>query len=91
MLDKARRGEAIKVAVLGGSVSEGHGFKTRPNEYGAIPHDRIWHQTVVKDLQRQFGADQVEFVNGAKAATDSGYFEWCYRESAKVVRSTKLQ
>lgn len=60
------------------SVSEGHGFLKRPNVYGAIPYEQLWHQLVVQELGRQFGPDQIEFVNGAKAATDSGYFEWCY-------------
>ncbi len=46
--------------------------------YGAIPHDKTWHQLVVQELGRQFGADKIEFLNGAKAATDSSYFEWCY-------------
>jgi len=121
VLEKARRGEKIKVAVLGGSgecfgmvvgssregvagglgvrqvppagvcpltdelcltqifsVSEGHGFKERPNVYGAIAHDQLWHQLVMQELTRQFGPEAVEFLNGAKAATDSAYFEWCY-------------
>ena len=53
-----------------------------PNQYGAIPHDQIWHQWVVRDLVRRFGEDNIEFVAGAKAATDSSYFSWCYREFA---------
>jgi len=77
-LDKAARGGRVKVAVLGGSVSEGHGFGTAPNQYGAIAHDQIWHQWVVRDLVSRFGAEAVEYVEGAKAATDSSYFEWCY-------------
>ncbi len=60
------------------AVSEGHGFLNRPNEYGAIPHDLIWHQHLLRDLQARFGPDSIDFVFGAKAATDSSYFEWCY-------------
>lgn len=61
-----------------GAVSEGHGFLKRPNVYGAIPHAGIWHQVVLQYLEKTFGNKQVEFLNGAKAATDSGYFAWCY-------------
>lgn len=69
---------AVRACGAAGAVSEGHGFGTEPNQYGAIPHDQIWHQWLLRDLQDRFGADTIEFVAGAKAATDSSYFEWCY-------------
>lgn len=72
-------------------MSEGHGFVTKSNEYGAIPKDKIWHQLVLQDLRKQFGSDQVTFANGSKAATDSGYFEWCYRKFPSCLSGVRVQ
>ena len=72
------RAELFDAFVPFNAVSEGHGFLTRPNEYGAIAHDRTWHQWLLRDLQSRFGPETIDFVFGAKAATDSAYFSWCY-------------
>ncbi|GAA5838336.1 hypothetical protein JCM9279_003207 [Rhodotorula babjevae] len=80
-LQKAARGERVRVGVLGGSVSLGHGTDPRNghrNKYGAVPHEAQWHQLVLSHLEQTFPRADIEFVLGAKAATDSSFFEWCW-------------
>ncbi|GAA6004465.1 hypothetical protein JCM10207_000738 [Rhodosporidiobolus poonsookiae] len=82
VLAKAQRGEQIRIGVLGGSVSLGHGAspKTgRLNTYGAVPYDEQWHQFVRRFFTDIAGVEP-EFKLGAKAATDSTFFEWCWSE-----------
>ncbi|ORY85303.1 Isoprenylcysteine carboxyl methyltransferase family-domain-containing protein [Leucosporidium creatinivorum] len=78
VLDKARRGEKIRVAVLGGSVSTGHGHANGKNyQYGAVPNP--WWTFVRTYFNETFGGvENVEFVDGARPAVDSNYFYWCY-------------
>ncbi|GAA5891156.1 hypothetical protein JCM6882_006442 [Rhodosporidiobolus microsporus] len=80
VLAKAARGEKIRVAVLGGSVSLGHGTDPKTgqrNKYGAVPVEEQWHQYVRRYFEEIAGVAP-EFVLGAKAATDSSFFEWCW-------------
>lgn len=57
VLDRARRGHKIKVGLLGGSVSTGHGFADgKPFRYGAI--QRIWWHTVRDGLEKMIGKDK---------------------------------
>lgn len=81
LLEKARRGDVVRVAVLGGSVSTGHGAipGVGKHQYGAIaPKDR-WHRFVVDWFDGVSGVKTV-FIDGAKPAVDSGFFEWCWTE-----------
>ncbi|GJN91498.1 hypothetical protein Rhopal_004521-T1 [Rhodotorula paludigena] len=80
-LRRAARGEKLRIGLLGGSVSLGHGTdpvtKSR-NKYGAVPYDEQWHQYVVRWVNEAFPGVEHDFRNGAKAATDSSFFEWCW-------------
>jgi len=63
------------------AVSLGHGTDPRTghrNKYGAVPHEAQWHQLVLAHLEQTFPQADIEFVLGAKAATDSSFFEWCW-------------
>lgn len=78
VLKKAARGEQITIALLGGSVSTGHGAipGVGPHQYGAIAFDNQWHQFVMRYLRSTY--QNVIFKNGARPAVDSSYFAWCY-------------
>lgn len=102
VLQKAARGERLRVGVLGGSgttslsisatmrplahvsrraVSLGHGtdpVTMHRNKYGAVPLEAQYHQRIVKYLEAAYPQAQIDFVLGAKAATDSSFFEWCW-------------
>ncbi|GAA5968700.1 hypothetical protein JCM8115_003687 [Rhodotorula mucilaginosa] len=81
VLEKAERGEKLTIGVLGGSVSLGHGTDPdsgQRNKYGAVPPAEQWHQFVLRYIQQTFPATEHEFRLGAKAATDSTFFEWCW-------------
>lgn len=71
------------------TVSLGHGTdpvtKSR-NKYAAVPHNEQWHQYVVRWVDEAFPGVEHDFRNGAKAATDSSFFEWCW-ESLMCVDS----
>ncbi|GAA5974925.1 hypothetical protein JCM21900_006490, partial [Sporobolomyces salmonicolor] len=80
MLEKAARGEKLRIGVLGGSVSLGHG--THPvtgqrNQYGAVPYEQQWHQVVYQYLNQTFPHSHT-FLMGAKAATASDFLQWCW-------------
>ncbi|GAA5857092.1 hypothetical protein JCM8547_007953 [Rhodosporidiobolus lusitaniae] len=80
VLDKAKRGEKIRIGVLGGSVSLGHGTDPKTgqrNKYGAVPVEEQWHQYVKRYFAELSGVEP-ELTMGAKAATDSSFFEWCW-------------
>ncbi|GAA6049525.1 hypothetical protein JCM3770_000830 [Rhodotorula araucariae] len=81
VLRKAARGEKLRIGLLGGSVSLGHGTDPvthRRNKYGAVPFDEQYHQVIMRGIREAFPAAEHEFVLGAKAATDSSFFEWCW-------------
>ncbi|GAA5891160.1 hypothetical protein JCM6882_006443 [Rhodosporidiobolus microsporus] len=81
VLKKAAEGEAIKIAVVGGSVSNGHGMLNGTRYvYGAIKE--IWHSFVSTWIDEIYG--QQTFINGAKAATDSTVFEYCWAQLIKL-------
>ncbi|BGP44673.1 hypothetical protein JCM10450v2_000487 [Rhodotorula kratochvilovae] len=80
-LQKAARGEKLRVGLLGGSVSLGHGtdpVTKHRNKYGAVPYEEQYHQVIMRGLREAFPGVEHEFVLGAKAATDSSFFEWCW-------------
>ncbi|GAA6004433.1 hypothetical protein JCM10207_000725 [Rhodosporidiobolus poonsookiae] len=83
VLAKAQRGEKVRIGVIGGSVSLGHGTHPETGRrfaYGAIPVEEQWHQYVRRYIASIAGVEP-DFVNGAIAATDSTFFEWCYVEA----------
>ncbi|KAM0793224.1 hypothetical protein ACM66B_000690 [Microbotryomycetes sp. NB124-2] len=77
VLQRARRGDQLNVAVLGGSVSTGHGFANgKPFQYGAV--NETWQTFVVQALRDLLGQDKVGFLDGARPAVDSAFFRYCF-------------
>lgn len=68
VLQKAERGEPIKLAVLGGSVSAGHGVKSEEN----------WSTVIQNWFQETFPRSPVSLINGAIPATGSDYYSSCF-------------
>ncbi|GAA5909168.1 hypothetical protein JCM8208_003397 [Rhodotorula glutinis] len=82
LLERLEGGEGIKAAVIGGSVSNGHGMSSSgvPFEYGAVK--QTWHKFVSAWLNTTYGPQT--FVNGAMAATDSTFFRYCWAERVRL-------
>ncbi|GAA5995195.1 SGNH/GDSL hydrolase family protein [Rhodotorula paludigena] len=65
------------MAVIGGSVSNGHGMLDgRPYVYHAYPD--TWHTFVSSWLNETYGPQA--YINGAMAATQSSVFRFCWTE-----------
>ncbi|KAK4058054.1 hypothetical protein OIO90_000793 [Microbotryomycetes sp. JL221] len=90
VLQRAEAGQQLKVAVLGGSVSTGHGFADgKPFQYGAIK--QTWQTFVIEALKTMFPTQQrsndettqtpqerILFLDGARPAVDSSFFRYCF-------------
>ncbi|KAK4054884.1 hypothetical protein OIV83_000808 [Microbotryomycetes sp. JL201] len=77
VIQRAQRGDKLNVAVLGGSVSTGHGFADgKPFQYGAIKE--TWQTFVVQALKDMFGEEAINFSDGARPAVDSAFFRYCF-------------
>ncbi|GAA5932266.1 hypothetical protein JCM3775_001178 [Rhodotorula graminis] len=85
VLERLESGEGIKAAVIGGSVSNGHGMSPSgvPFEYGAVKAP--WHTFVSAWLNTTYGPQA--FINGAMAATDSTFFRYCWAERIRLAES----
>ncbi|GAA5857093.1 hypothetical protein JCM8547_007954 [Rhodosporidiobolus lusitaniae] len=76
-LAKLEKGERLKVGVIGGSVSNGHGtLNGHRYQYHAIEH--IWHSFVSSWLNETYCP--MELLNGAKSATDASFMSFCWTE-----------
>ena len=64
VLAKARRGEPVTVAVIGGSITQGARATTRTKNYGSVLAD-WWRQT--------FPKTKIELINAGIGATGSNY------------------
>ncbi|KAF8511952.1 hypothetical protein BU17DRAFT_54299 [Hysterangium stoloniferum] len=71
VISNAMAGKPIKIGVLGGSVSKGHGL-TRENFKWLRRFEAAW-----KEL---FPKSETTMINGAVAATGSDYFSMCFGE-----------
>ncbi|KZT33438.1 hypothetical protein SISSUDRAFT_1054222 [Sistotremastrum suecicum HHB10207 ss-3] len=70
VLRKARSGQPIKIGIIGGSVSMGHGVEYFQN----------WHKFYHDWWKETFPNTEITLVNGAVPASESDYFETCYLE-----------
>ncbi|KAJ3805717.1 hypothetical protein F5876DRAFT_69563 [Lentinula aff. lateritia] len=73
VLRKLRSGQKIKIGIIGGSVSAGHG----------LPDHRLnWSYLYAQYIRETFGSDnvEVELINGSVGATVSDYMETCFLE-----------
>lgn len=55
-----------------------------------MPVQEQWHQIVMRYLEEAFPTAEFHFRNGAKAATDSSFFEWCWTSLMYVAPSSIL-
>jgi hypothetical protein len=67
VLDRARAGEAVRVAVIGGSISFGT----------TVAEDEVYGRHVARWLEAAFPQARVSFVNGAVRAVPSAFFRFC--------------
>lgn len=86
VLQKAVNGEQVRIGLLGGSVSTGHGAipGVGKHQYGAIPPEKRWHTLVAEWFEGLAGTEPV-FLDGARPAVDSAFFEWCWAELMSVL------
>lgn len=60
-------------------MSVGHGLPKDPtNLHVPGAHNLHWHQEVIRYLNASYPGEQVDYVHGARAATDTPHYEWCY-------------
>ncbi|KIJ25849.1 hypothetical protein M422DRAFT_38440 [Sphaerobolus stellatus SS14] len=72
VIKKAMAGRPIKIGVLGGSVTNGHGLKQNKVEN--------WTARYLKAWKALFPRSETVLINGAVPATGSGYFSMCWGE-----------
>jgi len=81
-LDKVHSGERFTVAVVGGSVSTGHGLRAVNNAYDDTNmNKRIFNYFV--SLSPRAEKDHV-FVNGAQGGQGTPYFSYCFGKASPV-------
>ncbi|KAK4054321.1 hypothetical protein OIO90_003554 [Microbotryomycetes sp. JL221] len=68
-LEKAIRGDKVKIGVIGGSVSHGHGIWPQRGE-------ESWVERFVRTFRQQFPNTEIE--NGSMPATASEWFSLCW-------------
>ncbi|GAA6044265.1 hypothetical protein JCM8097_004321 [Rhodosporidiobolus ruineniae] len=81
-MERLEEGRPVKVAVIGGSVSLGHGADTagHPAVYNAVPE--TWHYHIKNWINEQYG--EQDFVNGAIAATDASFFRFAWSDQVHL-------
>jgi lysophospholipase L1-like esterase len=70
VIRKARKGEKIKIGILGGSVTAGHGVK-EPSRWSSLYGD--WWRTTFPDAE-------IQVINGAVPASETSYYMTCFGE-----------
>lgn len=73
VIRKAQRGERIKIGILGGSVTDGHGVFGKDRE-------KLWPNLYANWWRKTFPQVEVELINGAIPATSSSYYMSCFGE-----------
>lgn len=78
-LQRLEAGEHLTIAVIGGSVSTGHGAipGVGNHQYNAVEFQDRWHQIVHQHLDTLYPG-QVTFVDAARPAVDSSFFAYCF-------------
>ncbi|KAJ3786705.1 hypothetical protein GGU10DRAFT_418738 [Lentinula aff. detonsa] len=79
VLRKLRSGQKIKIGIIGGSVSKGHGLTDRRNNWSHIYAEYI-RETFASSTSSDAANVEVELINGSVGATVSEYMETCFRE-----------
>lgn len=76
-LDKLRAGHKVTVAVIGGSVSAGHGLLDPVDEKYS---PKNMHMLIFNHLKKLSHRNDHIFVNDAQGGQGSGYFSYCLHE-----------
>ncbi|GJJ16093.1 hypothetical protein Clacol_010372 [Clathrus columnatus] len=71
VIKQALAGEPVKIGVLGGSVTKGHGLRTQSDN---------WTNKFLEAWKGLFPNSQTELYNGAVPATGSDYLSVCFGE-----------
>ncbi|KAJ3798564.1 hypothetical protein GGU11DRAFT_723053 [Lentinula aff. detonsa] len=79
VLRKVRSGQKIKIGIIGGSVSKGHGLRDRRHNWSHIYAEYI-RETFATSTSSDPDNVEVELINGSVGATVSQYMETCFRE-----------
>ncbi|KAJ3762212.1 hypothetical protein EV360DRAFT_79507 [Lentinula raphanica] len=79
VLRKVRSGQKIKIGIIGGSVSKGHGLRDRRLNWSHLYAEYI-RETFAKSTSADAANVEVELINGSVGATISQYMETCFLE-----------
>ncbi|KAJ4470799.1 hypothetical protein J3R30DRAFT_3530589 [Lentinula aciculospora] len=79
VIRKVRSGQKIKIGIIGGSVSKGHGLRAHKFNWSSIYAEYI-RETFAQSTSADAANIEVELINGAVGATISQYMETCFRE-----------
>ncbi|KAJ3876343.1 hypothetical protein F5051DRAFT_411844 [Lentinula edodes] len=79
VIRKLRSGHKIKIGIVGGSVSKGHGLKDRRDNWSYIYAEYI-RETFAQATSSNASNVEVELINGSVSGTITQYMETCYRE-----------
>ncbi|GAW09144.1 capsule structure designer protein [Lentinula edodes] len=79
VIRKLRSGQKIKIGIIGGSVSKGHGLTDRRHNWSHIYAEYI-RETFAKSTSSDAANVEVELINGSVGATVSEYMETCFSE-----------
>ncbi|GAW09145.1 capsule structure designer protein [Lentinula edodes] len=79
VIRKLRSGQKIKIGIVGGSVSKGHGLKDRRDNWSYIYAEYI-RETFAQATSSNASNVEVELINGSVSGTITQYMETCYRE-----------
>ncbi|WWC71821.1 uncharacterized protein I206_105780 [Kwoniella pini CBS 10737] len=78
VLQKAREGGALKIGVLGGSVSACHGVHPSADYPQGDPSGPGCYTTLLKEwFEKTFSDADHQFMNGAIGGMDSSYYAFC--------------
>ncbi|BGP35418.1 hypothetical protein JCM10296v2_007256 [Rhodotorula toruloides] len=81
VLAKLEQGERIKVAVVGGSVSTGHGdLNGRPYTYRAV--NETYDKVLMGWINSTYG--EQSFISGAMPATGASFFSFCWTATTRL-------
>ncbi|KAJ3718514.1 hypothetical protein C8R42DRAFT_629851 [Lentinula raphanica] len=79
VLRKLRSGQKIKIGIVGGSVSKGHGLQSRRDNYSYI-YAQYVREMFAEATSSNATNVEVELINGSVSGTITQYMETCFRE-----------
>ncbi|KAJ4471886.1 hypothetical protein C8J55DRAFT_155525 [Lentinula edodes] len=79
VIRKLQSGKKIKIGIIGGSVSKGHGLRDHRLNWSYLYAEYI-REIFAKSTSADAANIEVELINGSVGATISQYMETCFRE-----------